>query len=174
MQLTPEELKVKMVEYVATLNGNAATGQDASDREVGQGLFNDFMTWLTAPPPLVMPALPLSIDNGSVGGELVLAADGGSFARTTNENNARLIVAAVNAFEPDMPKRKLLPRYKHATKGGVYEMIGNATGAGTMSETGMLIVYRSTLNGQLYYRTAGDFEENMHIIAEKPAKGTKK
>lgn len=45
-------------------------------------------------------------------------------------------------------------------KGGLYELLGVAQGAGT-SRGDYLVVYRDTANGRLYFRTDSDFTERM-------------
>lgn len=46
-------------------------------------------------------------------------------------------------------------------KGGDYERIGTATGAGTMRGSDHIEVYRDMVTRQLYYRTQQDFDNRM-------------
>jgi len=46
-------------------------------------------------------------------------------------------------------------------KGGTYELLGTAKGAGTSSEAETLAVYRDTATGALYFRSLDDFTNRM-------------
>lgn len=55
-------------------------------------------------------------------------------------------------------------------KGGAYELLGPAQGAGTSRATGMVLVYRDLDSGLLYFRTVADFIERMRpVCAERDA-----
>lgn len=53
------------------------------------------------------------------------------------------------------------PRYTCIGKGGDYELIGEARGAGSMKLNGNMAVYRDTASGALYYRATHDFNSRM-------------
>ncbi len=56
-------------------------------------------------------------------------------------------------------------------KGGTYELLGVATGAGTCKgDEAFLMVYREVEYGSMYYRTIDDFAERMKPI--KTTEGT--
>lgn len=52
-------------------------------------------------------------------------------------------------------------------KGGVYELLGTAQGAGKSKLVGTLAIYRDSITGALYFRTLEDFETRMQRIAPK-------
>lgn len=52
------------------------------------------------------------------------------------------------------------PAYTCKGKGGVYEHIGTAKGAGT-SKDALAVVYRDAATGDLYFRTPDDFAARM-------------
>jgi hypothetical protein len=57
-----------------------------------------------------------------------------------------------------------LPPITHWTcsgKGGAYELLGSALGAGTSRDAEALLVYRDIHSGVLYYRTVADFIARM-------------
>lgn len=49
-------------------------------------------------------------------------------------------------------------------KGGLYELVGNAIGAGTSKENGELVVYRDACTGVPFYRTEEDFRRRMQRV----------
>jgi hypothetical protein len=49
-------------------------------------------------------------------------------------------------------------------KGGTYEHLGRAVGAGTCRPESDLEVYRDTVTGQLYFRTLIDFRRRMEPL----------
>lgn len=49
-------------------------------------------------------------------------------------------------------------------KGGTYEMLGTAKGAGTMAASETLVIYRDTTTGALYFRTMDDFTNRMQQL----------
>lgn len=51
-------------------------------------------------------------------------------------------------------------------KGGSYEVVGTAIGAGTSRENGVVTVYRDTNSGQLFYRQPDDFEARMEKASD--------
>lgn len=53
-------------------------------------------------------------------------------------------------------------------KGGAYDLLGFARGAGTMRGEADVIVYRDVASGHMYYRTQFDFGERMQLIEDKP------
>jgi hypothetical protein len=55
-------------------------------------------------------------------------------------------------------------RYTCIGKGGEYEVLGIPTGAGTLKQMGTTIVYRDVNTGQLFLRTALDFNTRMQRI----------
>lgn len=55
---------------------------------------------------------------------------------------------------------KTVTVYTHKEKGGAYEMLGEAIGAGTSRETSA-VVYRCLSSGKLYKRTPEDFLRQM-------------
>lgn len=57
-------------------------------------------------------------------------------------------------------------------KGGVYELVGTATGAGTSSDQ-YVKVYRCMISGRLFFRTAYDFSTRMQKLerVDIPTKG---
>lgn len=55
---------------------------------------------------------------------------------------------------------KTVTVYTHKEKGGAYEMLGEAIGAGTSRETSA-VVYRCLSSGKLYKRTPEDFMRQM-------------
>lgn len=55
-------------------------------------------------------------------------------------------------------------RFTCIGKGGVYERIGTAEGAGTHRESDDLVVYREVSTGRLWYRTWADFIERMQPL----------
>jgi hypothetical protein len=59
----------------------------------------------------------------------------------------------------------MIETYTCKGKGGMYEIIGTAKGAGT-SRDGVIIVYRDTATGELYYRTLDDFAARLERIAK--------
>jgi hypothetical protein len=52
-------------------------------------------------------------------------------------------------------------------KGGEYELIGQAKGAGTMRDHADLVVYRDAQTGQLYCRARPDFVERMQLVGSQ-------
>jgi hypothetical protein len=54
-------------------------------------------------------------------------------------------------------------------KGGMYEIIGTAKGAGT-SRDSVIIVYRDTATGELYFRTLDDFAARLESIVKGKGK----
>ena len=58
-------------------------------------------------------------------------------------------------------KRQL---YTCKGKGGEYELLGTAAGAGKLKLVETLAVYRDTKTGALYFRTLDDFNERMEKI----------
>lgn len=56
-----------------------------------------------------------------------------------------------------------LERYTCIGKGGVYERIGSALGAGS-SRGGIIEVYRDTGSGQLYFRDTSEFFRRMERL----------
>lgn len=54
-------------------------------------------------------------------------------------------------------------------KGGEYELIGIAKGAGLVRDSMAMQVYRDTGTGQLYFRTMSDFEARMEPVAADKA-----
>lgn len=57
-----------------------------------------------------------------------------------------------------MPEIK--KRYTHETKGGEYELVGVSSGAGGRKGD-VVMVYQSTVNGQLFHREPEDFSKRM-------------
>jgi hypothetical protein len=57
--------------------------------------------------------------------------------------------------------------YTCVGKGGAYELVGTAKGAGT-SRDAAAVVYRDTATGQLYFRTPADFADRMEEAKGKP------
>ena len=53
-------------------------------------------------------------------------------------------------------------------KGGTYEYVGLAKGAGTKRDAAMLEIYRDTATGALYYRTESDFSKRMVELVDDP------
>ncbi len=53
-------------------------------------------------------------------------------------------------------------------KGGTYEYVGLAKGAGSKRAASMLEVYRDTATGALYYRTQSDFSKRMFELIDDP------
>lgn len=49
-------------------------------------------------------------------------------------------------------------------KGGVYELLGTAKGAGN-TKYDEVVVYRDVSDGQLYFRNAASFAERMTLIS---------
>jgi hypothetical protein len=62
----------------------------------------------------------------------------------------------------------LRPLYTCKGKGGLYELMGVAKGAGVSRGT-ETIVYRDTTTGALYFRTPDEFDDRMAESEEKPA-----
>lgn len=60
---------------------------------------------------------------------------------------------------------KTVAIYTHKEKGGTYELVGEAIGAGTSRET-LTVVYRCLSTGKLYYRTPGDFMTQMKRLED--------
>lgn len=54
-------------------------------------------------------------------------------------------------------------RYTCIGKGGTYEVIGDARGAGTLKSSGRIRVYRDAVTGGLFYRTLRDFDTRMEL-----------
>jgi hypothetical protein len=52
-------------------------------------------------------------------------------------------------------------------KGGRYELMGHAYGAGT-SHGIVAVVYRDVTDGVMYFRTLMDFSERMQLIENEP------
>jgi hypothetical protein len=52
-------------------------------------------------------------------------------------------------------------------KGGEYELIGQAKGAGTMRDHADLVVYRDAQAGQLYCRARPDFVDRMQLVGSQ-------
>jgi hypothetical protein len=67
-------------------------------------------------------------------------------------------------YEVALARCAELPMYTCAGKGGQYELLGVAKGAGTSRETPALAVYRDTKTAALYFRTEGDFAARMESI----------
>lgn len=61
----------------------------------------------------------------------------------------------------DMPE---IARYTCKDKGGQYELLGTATGAGKMKLFEPFAVYRDTKTGRMYFRTVADFNERMEKL----------
>lgn len=59
------------------------------------------------------------------------------------------------------------PAFTCKGKGGVYELIGTATGAGT-SRGNFVTVYRDAETGALYFRRPDDFAERMEELDNEP------
>lgn len=55
-------------------------------------------------------------------------------------------------------------KYTCVGKGGEYDLVGTAKGAGQCRDNLALTVYRDTVTGALYYRTEDDFAERMSVI----------
>lgn len=49
-------------------------------------------------------------------------------------------------------------------KGGVYERLGVATGAGTSKTTAPVVVYKDVVSGRLFYRAGYDFDARMERL----------
>jgi|GEM_PF-3267828 len=62
------------------------------------------------------------------------------------------------------PVAAVLPRYTCIGKGGEYELLGSAIGAGTLKEMSAIPVYRDTTTGQIFVRTPLDFSTRMESI----------
>jgi hypothetical protein len=89
-------------------------------------------------------------------------------AHMYNASYRAMVVAAPSpSAEKERDARVL---YTCIGKGGEYELIGTATGAGAMSKLGDMRVYRSTKGGRLFFRTMDDFDARMQRI--DAAKGT--
>lgn len=56
-------------------------------------------------------------------------------------------------------------RFTCKGKGGEYELLGLAQGAGTSKERESLAIYRDTATGALYFRLMDDFDNRMERIA---------
>lgn len=54
------------------------------------------------------------------------------------------------------------------SKGGTYELIGVARGAGLLKEADPLLVYRDVVSGTLYFRTISDFIIRMEPLFQEP------
>lgn len=65
------------------------------------------------------------------------------------------------AYAPDSPAN---PRYTCIGKGGEYELIGVAYGAGASRGT-LVNVYRDVATGATYFRTPRDFDERMERLS---------
>lgn len=55
-------------------------------------------------------------------------------------------------------------------KGGIYELVGNANGAGPLRGS-TITVYRDTADGMVYFREPSDFVVRMQRLATVPAQG---
>ena len=62
------------------------------------------------------------------------------------------------------PVAVVLPKYTCVGKGGEYELLGSAVGAGTLKEMSPIPVYRDTATGQLFVRTPLDFSTRMACL----------
>lgn len=65
---------------------------------------------------------------------------------------------------PPAPVAVVLPRYTCIGKGGEYELLGSAIGAGTLKDMSAIPVYRDTTTGQLFVRTPLDFATRMDCL----------
>lgn len=64
-----------------------------------------------------------------------------------------------------VPESPPLPRFTCKGKGGEYELLGLAKGAGKSRNNIDLQVYRDVATGHLYFRGPDDFNERMERIA---------
>jgi hypothetical protein len=58
--------------------------------------------------------------------------------------------------------------YTCVGKGGEYELVGEAKGAGTLKTYSGLIVYQDSMTGQMYCRSMTDFDNRMLRIGHQP------
>lgn len=65
---------------------------------------------------------------------------------------------------PPAPVAVVLSRYTCIGKGGDYELLGSAIGAGTLKDMSAIPVYRDTATGQLFVRTPLDFATRMECL----------
>ncbi|MBD8531511.1 MULTISPECIES: hypothetical protein [unclassified Massilia] len=86
----------------------------------------------------------------------------GWLARATAES-------APASAAPDEQQIGRGPRYTCIGKGGDYELIGEARGAGSMKLYGNMAVYRDVTSGALYYRATHDFNSRMTPSNSSPA-----
>ena len=89
--------------------------------------------------------------------------------KTINDNNFNLLLDQIFAapLSPDHSgggAGVVLPRYTCIGKGGEYELLGSAIGAGTLKDMSAIPVYRDTTTGQLFVRTQLDFSTRMESL----------
>lgn len=95
---------------------------------------------------------------------------------TPNQNDAFIVAVTPSLIGALLTKlERALPRYTHDTKGGKYELLGEAMPAGTLKPAPNLAVYRDVsdgpMRGQLFYRELDDFAKRMIPLSERSETG---
>lgn len=88
-----------------------------------------------------------------------------AFIAAANPAAVLALIALARRAQPEVEAPQAEKQlYTCKGKGGQYEIIGGAVGAGLSRQVGSMMVYRDISDGGLYYRTLSDFDARMEAL----------